>query len=105
MLDSRGTPTIEVEVVLQGGAKGRAIVPSGASTGTHEAMELRDGDSTRFAGKGVLKAVRNVNEVLGPEIVKHRLRADQQQLVDGLIIAVDGTADKSNMGANAILGI
>ena len=105
MLDSRGTPTIEVEVVLQGGAKGRAIVPSGASTGTHEAMELRDGDLTRFAGKGVLKAVHNVNEVLGPEIVKHGFRADQQQGVDGLIIAVDGTADKSNMGANAILGI
>ena len=105
MLDSRGTPTIEVEVVLQGGAKGRAIVPSGASTGTHEAMELRDGDLTRFAGKGVLKAVHNVNEVLGPEIVKHGFRADQQQDVDGLIIAVDGTADKSNMGANAILGI
>ena len=105
MLDSRGTPTIEVEVVLQGGAKGRAIVPSGASTGTHEAMELRDGDLTRFAGKGVLKAVHNVNEVLGPEIVRHGFRADQQQAVDGLIIAVDGTADKSNMGANAILGI
>ena len=105
MLDSRGTPTIEVEVVLQGGAKGRAIVPSGASTGTHEAMELRDGDLTRFAGKGVLKAVHNVNEVLGPEIVKHGFRADQQQGVDRLIIAVDGTADKSNMGANAILGI
>ena len=105
MLDSRGTPTIEVEVVLQGGAKGRAIVPSGASTGTHEAMELRDGDLTRFAGKGVLKAVHNVNEVLGPEIVRHGFRADQQQGVDGLIIAVDGTADKSNMGANAILGI
>ena len=105
MLDSRGTPTIEVEVVLQGGAKGRAIVPSGASTGTHEAMELRDGDLTRFAGKGVLKAVHNVNEVLGPEIVRHGFRADQQQGVDGLIIAVDGTDDKSNMGANAILGI
>ena len=105
MLDSRGTPTIEVEVVLQGGAKGRAIVPSGASTGIHEATELRDGDLTRFAGKGVLKAVHNVNEVLGPEIVRHGFRADQQQGVDGLIIAVDGTADKSNMGANAILGI
>ena len=105
MLDSRGTPTIEVEVVLQGGAKGRAIVPSGASTGIHEATELRDGDLTRFAGKGVLKAVHNVNEVLGPEIVRHGFRADQQQCVDGLIIAVDGTADKSNMGANAILGI
>ena len=105
VLDARGTPTIEVEVVLQGGAKGRAIVPSGASTGTHEAMELRDGDLTRFAGKGVLKAVHNVNEVLGPEIVRHGFRADQQQCVDGLIIAVDGTADKSNMGANAILGI
>ena len=105
MLDSRGTPTIEVEVVLQGGAKGRAIVPSGASTGIHEATELRDGDLTRFAGKGVLKAVHNVNEVLGPEIVRHGFRADQQQGVDGLIIAVDGTDDKSNMGANAILGI
>ena len=105
VLDSRGTPTIEVEVVLQGGAKGRAIVPSGASTGTHEAMELRDGDLTRFAGKGVRKAVHNANEAVGPEIVRHGFRADQQQGVDGLIIAVDGTSDKSNMGANAMLGI
>ena len=105
VLDSRGNPTVEVEVVLQGGARGRAIVPSGASTGAHEAVELRDGDSTRFAGKGVLQAVHNVNEILGPEIVGHELRADQQQVVDELIIAMDGTADKSNLGANAILGI
>jgi len=100
VLDSRGNPTVEVEVVLQGGARGRAIVPSGASTGAHEAVELRDGDSTRFAGKGVLQAVHNVNEILGPEIVGHELRADQQQAVDELIIAMDGTADKSNLGAN-----
>ena len=105
VLDSRGTPTVEVEVVLSGGAKGRAIVPSGASTGTHEAVELRDGDASRFSGKGVLQAVHNVNQVLGPEIIRRGLAADQQQVVDELIISLDGTADKSNLGANAILGI
>ena len=96
VLDSRGNPTVEVEVVLSGGAKGRAMVPSGASTGTHEAVELRDGDATRFSGKGVLQAVRNVNQVLGPEIIRRGLTADQQQVVDELIISLDGTADKSN---------
>lgn len=103
VLDSRGNPTVEVEVFLEGGAVGRTIVPSGASTGEHEAVELRDGDAGRYVGKGVLKAVQNVNEVLAPEIVE--LDALDQVYIDKLMIDIDGTPNKGKLGANAILGI
>ncbi|CCV64579.1 Enolase (2-phospho-D-glycerate hydro-lyase) [Alteracholeplasma palmae J233] len=103
VLDSRGNPTVEVEVYTQSGAFGRAIVPSGASTGEHEAVELRDGDKKRYLGKGVLNAVNNVNEFLGPEIVGFDVT--DQVTIDQLLIALDGTPNKGKYGANAILGI
>jgi len=103
VLDSRGNPTIEVETYLEGGAIGRAIVPSGASTGTHEAIELRDKDPSRFNGKGVQKAVQNVNEIIAPEIVD--LDAVDQVYIDRLMCELDGTDNKSKLGANAILGV
>ena len=103
ILDSRGGPTVEVEVRLAGGAFGRAAVPSGASTGEHEAHELRDGDVSRFGGKGVLQAVANVNEVLGPAVVGEE--AIDQRAIDAALLDLDGTAGKSRLGANAILGV
>jgi enolase len=103
VLDSRGNPTIEVEVLLDSGAFGRAIVPSGASTGEHEALELRDGDKSRYLGKGVLKAVENVNETIQPELVG--LDAHDQVLVDKVLLELDGTEYKTKLGANAILGV
>ena len=103
ILDSRGNPTIEVDVRLEGGALGRAAVPSGASTGVHEALELRDGDKHRFGGKGVLKAVANVNTTIAAKL-KGADSADQKA-VDQTLIALDGTANKSKLGANAILGV
>ncbi|MBK6764950.1 MAG: phosphopyruvate hydratase [bacterium] len=103
VLDSRGNPTIEVEVVLEDGSFGRAIVPSGASTGEHEALELRDGDENRYLGKGVLDAVNNVNEKIADELIG--LDAIYQQEVDSLLLDLDGTANKNKLGANAILGV
>ncbi|WP_368652623.1 phosphopyruvate hydratase [Ornithinibacillus sp. 4-3] len=103
VLDSRGNPTIEVEVVTESGAFGSAIVPSGASTGEYEAVELRDGDKDRFLGKGVLKAIDNVNEVIAPEIVGFDVT--RQNIIDQLMIELDGTKNKSKLGANAILGV
>jgi enolase len=103
VLDSRGNPTVEVEVVLESGAVGRAIVPSGASTGAHEAVELRDGDKERYMGKGVLKAVQNVNEAIAPEI--EGMDALDQAAIDNAMIALDGTPNKGKLGANAILGV
>jgi enolase len=103
ILDSRGNPTIEVEVELDDGSIGVAAVPSGASTGEHEAVELRDGDKKRFMGKGVLKAVNNVNEIIGPEL--EGVNALNQVDVDRYMIELDGTENKSKLGANAILGV
>lgn len=103
ILDSRGNPTIEVEVTLASGVFGRAAVPSGASTGTFEAVELRDGDKSRYHGKGVRKAVENVNEIIAPEIIG--LDALNQALIDKTLIELDGTPNKSKLGANAILGV
>lgn len=103
ILDSRGNPTVEAEVTLVGGEVGRAAVPSGASTGEHEAVELRDGDKKRYLGKGVLKAVRNVNEVIGPEL--EGLDALDQAEVDAALLALDGTKTKSKLGANALLAV
>ena len=103
VLDSRGNPTIEVEVYTESGAYGRAMVPSGASTGEHEAVELRDGDKKRYLGKGVLKAVENVNDVIAPEIIG--LDVTQQAYIDQLMIDLDGTPNKAKLGANAILGV
>ncbi len=103
ILDSRGNPTVEVEVVLQGGAMGRAAVPSGASTGEHEALELRDGDKHRYLGKGVHKAVENVNLVIAPKL--NGMEADDQAEIDALLISLDGTKNKDVLGANAILGV
>ncbi|ACR80391.1 MULTISPECIES: phosphopyruvate hydratase [Kosmotoga] len=103
VLDSRGTPTVEVEVWLDDGAYGRAIVPSGASTGKFEALELRDGDKKRFLGKGVLKAVDNVNEVIAPEIIG--MNAFAQTEIDRILLELDGTESKEKLGANAILGV
>ncbi|MFH1485393.1 MAG: phosphopyruvate hydratase [Chloroflexota bacterium] len=103
ILDSRGNPTVEVEVLLQDGSTGRAAVPSGASTGAHEAVELRDGDKKRFGGKGVLKAVANVNKELGAAL--KGMSATDQEAVDRKMIALDGTPNKSRLGANAILGV
>jgi enolase len=103
ILDSRGNPTVETEVVLSSGAQGRAAVPSGASTGEHEAVELRDGDSNRYGGKGVSEAVRNVNEVLGPRLEG---RAAEDQIgIDAEMMETDGTPNKSKLGANAILSV
>ena len=103
ILDSRGTPTVEVEVTLESGAFGRAAVPSGASTGTHEAVELRDGDAKRYLGKGVLKAVAAVNGEIADKLVD--MEADDQMLIDQTMIALDGTPNKGRLGANAILGV
>jgi len=103
ILDSRGNPTIEVDVILNSGSIGRAAVPSGASTGSREALELRDGDKTRFLGKGVLKAIANVNERLAPEI--EGMDAREQAMIDLLMIQLDATENKGELGANAILGV
>ncbi len=103
ILDSRGNPTLQAEVRLADGTRGRAQVPSGASTGRHEARELRDGDAARYGGKGVLRAVRNVDEVLGPAV--EGLNAEDQSAVDARLCEVDGTPDKSRLGANAILAV
>lgn len=103
ILDSRGNPTIEVDVMTESGTIGRAAVPSGASTGEHEAVELRDGDKSKYLGKGVLKAVDNVNEAIAPEIVGYSVF--EQKIIDQLMIDLDGTENKSKFGANAILGV
>ncbi len=103
ILDSRGNPTVEVECLLEGGASARAGVPSGASTGSREALELRDGDKKRYGGKGVLKAVQNVNETIAPEVTG--MDARQQAEIDRLMIDLDGTEMKTALGANAILGV
>ncbi len=103
VLDSRGNPTVEVEVELTNGARGRALVPSGASTGEHEAVELRDGDKKVYMGKGVEQAVLNVNQQIAPELIGQDAR--DQQYIDHLMIELDGTENKSRLGANAILGV
>ncbi|WP_126993072.1 phosphopyruvate hydratase [Thermosipho globiformans] len=103
VLDSRGNPTVEVEVMLEDGSIGRAIVPSGASTGKFEALELRDGDKKRYLGKGVLKAVENVNEIIAPKLLG--LNAYDQVYIDNVLLELDGTENKSKLGANAILGV
>jgi len=103
ILDSRGNPTVEVDVLLMGGARGVAAVPSGASTGAHEAVELRDGDKNRYGGKGVLNAVRHVNDTIREALIGRD--ATEQELVDKLMIELDGTANKGKLGANAILGV
>ena len=103
VLDSRGNPTVEVEVKLDDGTKASAIVPSGASTGESEALELRDGDKSRYLGKGVLKAVKNVNEVIAPAVLG--LEATQQNKLDAVLLKLDGTPFKKNLGANATLGV
>jgi enolase len=103
VLDSRGNPTVEVEVYTESGAFGRALVPSGASTGEHEAVELRDGDKSRYLGKGVLNAVKNVNDVIAPEIVGYNVM--DQVGIDHKMIELDGTENKGKLGANAILGV
>ena len=103
ILDSRGNPTVEVEVLLDDGIVQRAAVPSGASTGAFEAYELRDGDKTRYGGKGVLKAVAAVIDELGPAI--EGVEASEQRIVDEILIEVDGTENKGRVGANAILGV
>ena len=103
ILDSRGNPTVEVELTLAGGAVGRACVPSGASTGEHEAVELRDGDPARYLGKGVLKAVGNVNEQIAPRLIG--MDATEQVAIDRLLCELDGSENKSNLGANAILAV
>jgi enolase len=103
VLDSRGNPTVEAEVGLDGGVLGRAIVPSGASTGEHEALELRDGDAARFLGKGVLKAVDHIRDVIAPSVIG--MDASDQSAVDAALLALDGTPLKSHLGANAILAV
>jgi enolase len=103
ILDSRGNPTLEAEVMLENGVIGRAAVPSGASTGEHEACELRDGDKSRYLGKGVLKAVKNVNDIIAPELFDYD--AFDQVAIDNRLIELDGTPNKSKLGANAILGV
>jgi enolase len=103
ILDSRGNPTLEVDVTLESGAQGRAAVPSGASTGVHEAVELRDGDAKRFLGKGVQNAVNNVNDVIAPEV--SGMEAQNQIALDKTMLELDGTENKSKLGANAILGV
>ena len=103
ILDSRGNPTVECEVALSGGATGRAAVPSGASTGKREAVELRDGDRTRYLGKGVTTAVANVNDNIAPNLIG--LDAREQEMIDGLLVELDGTPNKARLGANAILGV
>ncbi|GAC1365231.1 MAG: phosphopyruvate hydratase [Ktedonobacteraceae bacterium] len=103
ILDSRGNPTVQVEVLLLGGAQGVAAVPSGASTGAHEAVELRDGDKSRYGGKGVLKAVGNIQDTISDALVG--LNATDQAMIDEVMISLDGTSNKANLGANAILGV
>ena len=103
ILDSRGNPTVEADVILSSGAIGRAAVPSGASTGEHEAVELRDGDKSRYVGKGVLKAVDNVNEIIAPEL--EGMDASDQRELDAMMCELDGTPNKSKLGANAILSV
>ncbi len=103
ILDSRGNPTVEVEVRLESGVMGRASVPSGASTGEHEALELRDKDSNRYGGKGVLKAVENVNKVIAPALTGWSVL--EQRAIDKKMLELDGTPTKSNLGANAILKV
>ena len=105
VLDSRGNPTVEVEVLTESGAFGRALVPSGASTGEHETVELRDGDKSRYSGKGVTKAVENVNEIIAPEIVEGEFSVLDQVSIDKMMIQLDGTPNKGKLGANAILGV
>ncbi|KIW17576.1 enolase [Exophiala spinifera] len=102
--DSRGNPTVEVDVVTETGLH-RAIVPSGASTGQHEACELRDGDKSKWGGKGVLKAVENVNSIIGPKLIEKKIDPTDQSAVDKFLIELDGTENKTNLGANAILGV
>lgn len=103
ILDSRGNPTIEVELLTESGFYGKAAVPSGASTGEHEAVELRDGDKSRYNGKGVLKAVQNVNEIIAPEIIGEDVM--DQAYIDNVLLEIDGTPNKSKLGANATLGV
>jgi len=103
ILDSRGNPTVEVEVYLEDGVMGRAAVPSGASTGAHEAVELRDGDQGRYLGKGTMQAVRNVNELIAPELIGRPVT--EQAWIDQTMIDIDGTPNKGKLGANAILGV
>lgn len=103
VLDSRGNPTIEVEVVTSGGFDGRAIVPSGASTGEHEALELRDGDRSRYLGRGVLRAVGNVHSDIAPKL--QGLEVERQKFIDDVLLELDGTPNKSRLGANALLGV
>ena len=103
ILDSRGNPTVEVDVYTESGAFGRAAVPSGASTGENEALELRDGDKKRYGGKGVLKAVDNVNEIIAPALIG--MVALDQRGIDAKLLELDGTKTKSNLGANALLGV
>ncbi len=103
ILDSRGNPTVEVDVQLETGVIGRAAIPSGASTGEHEAVELRDGDDNRYLGKGVLKAVKNVNEIIAPELIG--IDVLEQAELDRIMLELDGTANKQKLGANAILGV
>ena len=103
ILDSRGNPTVEVEVALDDGTLARAAVPSGASTGEHEAVELRDGDADRYGGKGVEHAVNAVLDEIGPELAG--VEAFEQRVVDQKLVDLDGTPDKSRLGANAILGV
>ncbi len=103
ILDSRGNPTVEVEVLTENGALGRAAVPSGASTGAHEAVELRDNDKSKYMGKGVLNAVANVNDKLAKEL--QGMDVFEQNAIDKLMLEIDGTANKGNLGANAILGV
>ena len=103
ILDSRGNPTIRSTVILEGGVTGTASVPSGASTGENEAPELRDGDKARYAGKGVLKAVENVNQEIAPELLG--MTPDRQAEIDRMMLKLDGTATKSHLGANAILSV
>src|SRR4030042_5746239 len=107
ILDSRGNPTIEVDVLLENGAMGRAAVPSGASTGEFEAVELRDGDKKRYLGKGVTKAVSNVNEIIAPKLTGLEVVYDamDQVFIDKTMIELDGTENKGKLGANAILGV
>src|SRR5438034_1249653 len=103
ILDSRGDPTVAVDVILTDGSRGTAMVPSGASTGAHEAVELRDGDAARYRGKGVLTAVQNVNETIAPAL--EGLSALNQLAIDGVMLELDGTPNKGKLGANAILGV
>ena len=103
ILDSRGNPTLECDIILEDGSMGRAAVPSGASTGEHEACELRDGDTARYLGKGVEKAVENVNTIIAEAL--EGLDATEQKQIDNIMLEIDGTPNKSKLGANAILGV